>query len=218
MDKALIRDWCDYCEGKCDVEVSHFDTLFMSELGPDELKVVCSYFPNHLELISNISTLWHGDIQLTQQKQRDRIAELAAFDIAEKKPIIQKEGETELLRVIQQAKYTFVDWDDFVSVRESDRTVGAFIEAVGDHVLYELLPRDRKTLALFSALYYFGNSLELRWSLISPLFNERKYRFRSFLDLWTIGGRYAVTSNGVILSTPCEPVHRPPSRVGPTAV
>ena len=201
MKATLIKDWREYCDGNLDVEVSHFNTLFMSELGPSELKEVLSPFANRSELIDNISMLWREGVQVSDQERRERVIDLAVSDIAEKTPIIEKEGEDRLLSILNEAKFKFVDMKRFAATFRGDATAGLFIEVIGDRVLYELLPRDRNVIALFSVLYHFGNSLELRWSLISPLFKDSAYRFRSFLNMWSLGGRYAVTENGILVSS-----------------
>jgi hypothetical protein len=205
MNSRLIQDWCDYCEGKSDFNADHFNTLFMSELDRRELQIIFSYFPNAPALVSNVAELWsdelwNADLRIPESKRCDKIRELTISDLKEKEPVIQKEAESTLLKCLENPVYRFVDWEVFADVFRQDETVGLFIDTVGEHVLYELLPRDRNVLTLYEALYGLGGSLELRWSLISPLFIGGEYRFRSFFDLWLIGGRYAVTEDAILFS------------------
>ena len=204
MSNKLIQDWGEFCNGRGDFDAHHFDTLFMTEHDRDELEEIFSHFPNSMELVANVEEFWNIGPKLSAEERQIRITKLAASDIAEKAVIIKMEGELELARLINIAEYQFVDCQLFYDVFRENETVALFMDTLSDHVIYELLPRERNTMALLGILYGLAGSLELRWSIIAPLFKQSDFKFRSFLELWKLGGHYAITENGILLTSTSE--------------
>jgi hypothetical protein len=86
--KAIVIDWCHFCEGLKTFDKSHFYALFWEDNEEDkitanELVEIFKYFPNSKELYNLMKDYLFGKRQ-KQNITNDLLIELAKKDIYEK--------------------------------------------------------------------------------------------------------------------------------------
>lgn len=211
MDKNLLLDWCDFCEGKKNFDTFHFSYLFNQPLTECELKKIFSYFPKKEELLelvlsvraSSISAGEDGGFFIPKKESKgtpEELIELAVKDLKEQQKICSLLGDEELYNIIDNAQPEFIyDKNYFRKVKSGDCPYIWLYEMVGDYIRDSLIEHDDKIYALREALYGFGGDYYLSWYLGSPLV-DANINLSYYFDLWKKGGDYTLTKDNLIVT------------------
>lgn len=194
-----LNDWIDYCEEKKDFDKSHFYTLFLQEdnskgFSSYEYQKIFKYFSEKDELINRLTQYF------SHENYKSQIDDLKTFlilstrkDIEEKKQALD---DDELLNILSRNIYFVEDFNEFCDY-QLDEWNGEYISLLGDSFRRT---RSNEEYALFEAYYGLTSNIQLVWYLGSPLL-DTKINFDHYFDIWKVGGDYAVTENGIYVST-----------------
>lgn len=66
MDE-FVQEWLDYCEGKLDVDKSHFLGLLSSRPSQEQLQTIFKYIPLKDQIIDNLNKVYEASQEETNQ-------------------------------------------------------------------------------------------------------------------------------------------------------
>lgn len=193
--RQILKDWCNYCEGKKDFDKSHFYTLFWDDsekekLTPNDLNIIFSYFNEKEKLIE----IMNNYLFLSENNKitEDNEIFLIKNDIKEK---------IKLSKVLDFISSYKISVSDLEKVEESRNELEFlnFYDEISDIVLDNWKIEDKKTNALYEALYGLTYDYELVWYLFSPLLNLN-ITFENYYLLKKIGITYSIFNKEIIYS------------------
>lgn len=208
MEKEeLVADWIAFCEGKKNVDESHFYTLFHGGTTANELEKIFSYFDQGNALISKMQQLFEplstekflGDYPLESNRiSQDELVGLVKKDLSEKKRLCEKLGDTEFIALIDSAKIQYVDDADVFKDNPDDIPHYWIDELIGDHFIDQRLDWEPKTVAIFEAFYGLVTDYALVWFLAAPLI-KTDFNPEFYFRIWKGGGHYLLAEEGVFV-------------------
>ncbi len=193
--RQILKDWCNYCEDKKDFDKSHFYTLFWDDsekekLTPNDLNIIFSYFNEKEKLIE----IMNNYLFLSENNKitEDNEIFLIKNDIKEK---------IKLSKVLDFISSYKISVSDLEKVEESRNELEFlnFYDEISDIVLDNWKIEDKKTNALYEALYGLTYDYELVWYLFSPLLNLN-ITFENYYLLKKIGITYSIFNKEIIYS------------------
>jgi hypothetical protein len=195
--KAIIIDWCNFCEGKIAFDKSHFYTLFWENNEQDkitrsDLVEIFKYFPKSKELF-NLMESYLFDKSEKRNTTNDYLIELA------KKDIYQKISLSKKLDHFKSYPIHFINDFKVVEELKNHEDYFSFYDEVSDMISDKWLLEDKKTFALQEAFYGLAKNYEIVWYLFSPLINVR-INFEYFFEFTCLGGVYSIHDNKIIIS------------------
>lgn len=195
-----LNDWIDYNNGIKDFDKSHFYTLFMDNnngktIVDEELQIVFQNMPNSIKLAERLKEYYAVRRQNNVINTEEFLKETVREDIEQKKIAI---NDKELLSILNK-KIEFVKDYNKVEEAQLEEWHSEFIMLISDYTIDLRISKDKRIYALFEAFYGLTHNYQLVWYLGSPLLNT-EINFDNYLDIWSVGGEYAVTENGIIVS------------------
>lgn len=193
--RQILKDWCNYCEDKKDFDKSHFYTLFWDDsekekLTPNDLNIIFSYFNEKEKLIEIMNNYLF--LSENNKIKEDNEIFLIKNDIKEK---------IKLSKVLDFISSYKISVSDLEKVEESRNELEFlnFYDEISDIVLDNWKIEDKKTNALYEALYGLTYDYELVWYLFSPLLNLN-ITFENYYLLKKIGITYSIFNKEIIYS------------------
>lgn len=199
--KTILKDWCDFCEGREKFDKSHFITLFHEDIKDEYLEMALQFFPNQDELIDRVINVreFYPERGKNMKAEPDYILDLAIKDVREKRKACKYLSEDELVNIIDNAKPKFVS-DKLTFERAlNNEWNGEFLSQVGFYFDECWNSEDDSYYALFEAFYGMTNSYEIQWYLGRPLMNT-SVNPDYFYELWKAKGCYALSGSELIVS------------------
>lgn len=165
--RQILRDWCDYCENKTDFDKSHFYTLFWDDsekekLIPNDLEIIFSYFDQRDELIKIMRDY------LFTKESNDKLMENKEIHLLIKEDIGEKIKLSKRLNFITSYEVSLCNIEEVEKSRNEEEFL-RFYDEISDIVLDNWKIENKKTNALYEALYGLTNDYEMVWYLFSPL-------------------------------------------------
>ena len=198
----LITDWQAFCEGRKAFDKSHFYTLFMDNLSDNDLDIIFSYLPNTAGLISRLKNALDKKryIKLNLENRKKRLIELVYLDLQQKKTLLQEAGQDEIVSIIENAKYHFIEnTDSALEYKINNDIHFELFDTVAFDISQNRISNEDKIYAIFEAFYGLVEMYEVVWYLGAPLVNT-SINFDYYFELWAMGGDYALTKEGVIVT------------------
>jgi len=201
MDQKILKEWCDFCEGRFDADSSYFLTLFHGNVDETSLKAVLQYFPNTEELVFRVKSVKEAksERQTWSLLEPERCLEIARVDLSERMKSSIALGDQEIVKIARSAAMKFDR--DFSNL---EREIGNYwniglIENVGDYLRYKMISNQPKYYAIFEAFYGITTLFPIQWYIGAPL-TEVEYDFSNFIQLWKMRGDYVLTEDEVVVS------------------
>lgn len=201
FDKELLKDWCDFCEGRKKFDSYHFSTLLMETMLEgytielDEFfKEISKYFDpsiyKNLEHTFKNTNLNSGDIWQWVKK-----------DLIEKKKIFSDlEEASNLEKLIEAQSYVTVhDRTLLDNLRMSDINTILY-ETSGDYAINNRIDDDR-LYALEEVFYNIACDYDLVRGLLAGVING-DVDFSNYLEIYRRGCDYVVGEENIIIYTP----------------
>lgn len=191
--RQILKDWCNYCEGKEDFDKSHFYTLFWDDseeekLTENDIDIIFSYFNEKEKLIEIMRDYLFPN--KSNQKFINNVILLIQKDIEEKIRLSEK------LNFISSYKISLSKIENVEKSRNEIEFLSYFDE-ISDVVLNNWKVEDKKANALYEALYGLTYDYEMVWYLFSPLLNLN-IDFKYYYELKKQGIVYSI-KNKIIL-------------------
>ena len=202
---TLVDDWVKFCEGKRDVDKSHFLTLFHDALTDEDLRAIYQFFPQ-ADLLGERMKRFQAAKKARAERSivpvsNSQIMNFAIADMRAKSSILAELGEEELARFASENKPSLTtDRIAFDTVARSDWPNGEKHVVVGDYVDEQMLLPNKQGYALFEALYGAANSYDLQYFLAAPLIKSN-VDFGSYFELWSAGSDVALAEDNILVFT-----------------
>lgn len=195
--RQIIKDWCDFCEGKNDFDKSHFYTLLWDDSESEKLtsrdvEIIFSYFEEKDKLIEIIDD-YLFNVEKKKVISDEDLIFLATEDVNEKAKLL-KESNYKLNRNI-----IFEENFNMVEESRNNSEYLMFYDEVSDVILDSWKLEDKKTNALYEALYGLTADYEMVWYLFSPLLNV-SVTFFNYFQLKINNGIYSIINNEIVVS------------------
>lgn len=202
----LVKDWCDYCEGKADFDKSHFTSMFTYDLNSQELSDIFKYFSCNNDLIERLKTVIMAGtfeeslyLQATSRCSESELLELVKLDLKDKHMISTSKGDEDLSNILASIDVDFVYDKQMISKLLGEDNPSEWIfEVIGD-LVDEARGTDIKILALEEACYGLAANYYLAWFIMSPLL-KLSIDFSNYFKIWSNGGIFVITENKVLVS------------------
>lgn len=202
----LVKDWCDYCEGRSDFDKSHFSSIFTYDLNEKELSEVFKYFSCGNDLIERLKTVitagsFEGSpyLQATNRCSESDLLELVKQDLKDKYIICVEQDDEELSDILATIEVEFIYDKQIISkISGEDNPSEWIFEVIGD-LVDEARGTDVKILALEEACYGLAANYYLAWFIMSPLLNL-SIDFSNYFKIWRNGGIFVITESKVLVS------------------
>lgn len=204
--KSLLSDWCAFCEDRAVFDKSHFLGLFKAHGGSEEIRRIFSYFPFSEELTDRTErVLASGDMEMSLyllpkfKVGEGELIQLGREWFKEQKRVCGVLGDTEVLKVCENARVLFVDSHDMDRWLQQDIPHYWLFDEIGDAIRESRVSDAEQIYALFEAFYGLAADYYLAWYVGRPLFRfdiNLDYYFR----FWRAGGRCALTESGFLVA------------------
>lgn len=204
--KSLLSDWCAFCEGSAVFDKSHFLGLLKVHSGSEEIRRILSYFPFSDELVDRTErVLASGDMErslylLPRLKVGEsELIQLGREWLKEQERVCGVLGDSEVLKICEDARVLFVDSHDMDYWLQQDIPHYWLFDEVGDAIRGSKTSDSDQTYALFEAFYGLAADYYLAWYVGRPLF-EFDINLESYFRFWRAGGRCALTESGFLVA------------------
>lgn len=202
----LVKDWCDYCEGKADFDKSHFSSIFTYDLNETELSEIFKYFSCSNDLIERLAAVisagsFEGSpyLQATTRCSDSDLLELVKQDLKDKHIICFEQGDEELSDILATIKIEFVHDKQMISKLSGQDNPSEWVFEIIGELIDEARGTDKKILALEEACYGLAANYYLAWYIMSPLL-KLSIDFSNYFKVWSNGGVFVITENKVLVS------------------
>ncbi|MEO4049323.1 hypothetical protein AAFN46_19840 [Pseudomonas sp. CAU 1711] len=203
---SLLSDWCDFCEGRASFDKSHFLGLLKSHSSDYELRKIFSYFPRKEELINRARlVIGSGSLEETIYLVPSKISsdseliELGRHWLAQQGRMCALLKDTELQCICQEAEVLLVEVEVIDEALKNDIPHFWIFELFGDVIRERRVIDTEEAYALFEALYGLAADYYLAWYIGGPLVDV-ELDFTAYLELWSAGGRCALTGEALLVS------------------
>ncbi|WVV47496.1 hypothetical protein THH46_24020 [Pseudomonas sp. NA13] len=139
--KSLLSDWCAFCEGRAVFDKSHFLGLLKAHSGSEELRRIFSYFPFSEELVDRAErVLASGDMEkslylLPKLKVGEgELIQLGREWLKEQERVCGVLGDSEVLKICENAQVLFVDGHDMDHWLQQDIPHYWLFDEIGDAI------------------------------------------------------------------------------------
>lgn len=195
-----LNDWVEYSRGHKDFDKKHFYTLLMDNdngkaISDEEYLTVFEHFPNYTDLITRLKRYYSASRPIEIDNLEQFLIQKVKKDIEQKCRAID---DKELLSILNK-DIKFIEDFNKVDAAQLGDWHGEFMALLVDYILDNRYSKDRRVYALFESFYGLTHNYHLVWYLGSPLIDVN-INFDYYFDIWTTGGEYAITENGVIVS------------------
>lgn len=203
---TLVKDWCDYCEGKVLFDKSHFSSLFTHSLNNQELNEVFKFFANSNDLIERLISVkglgtLDGSPYLHPLNRGDSldIVEFVKLDLEDRRLLCVEQGDDELAGILARVGVEFVEDNQIVKqLSGKDNPSEWFFEMIGD-LVDQARGVDPKMLALEEACYGLAANYYLAWFIMNPLL-KLSIDFSNYFKVWSNGGIFVITESKVLVA------------------
>ena len=198
FDYELLNDWCDFCEGKKEIDVFHFSTLLMETL-------LEGYTPEFDNFITKITQYFDSSVYKNmkyafsgEHKSLGNVQDWIIKDLREKRKIIEHvPGSNSLKEIIDYPQFLFVeDRNQLNEARKSDNHTILY-EEVGDFVIANL-DNDKRLFALMEVFYNLAYNNDLKFALLAGLIKGNVDLSR-YLDIYRNGYDYVVGHEKILI-------------------
>lgn len=201
----LLEDWHNYCQGKCELDKSHFLGLFKTEMTDAELASVFRYFSSaeemDLRLRKVIEAGYLGAYVYLQRPtllERADVAAAASAWIQEQGRFCIVSGEETSGRSAVAAKPVFVDKEAFEQARAHAQPEAEISDHIVQTVWWSVPDEPESIFALIEALYGLAADYNLAWYVVQPLLTI-DLNFALYFEFWRRGGAGVLTEVGYLI-------------------
>lgn len=194
--KKIINDWSDFCLNRKKFEDGYFYTLFMDEISHEEVNEIYKYFPNSKMLISKAEKFIFEKTPFEKDlfSRKTILERLIKSDFEERKSIHQQIPVFSIFE--DNISFTYISDASLISEMNLNDT---WSQSFHDFVDFQTIADDKKTYALYDALYCLTTDFDYRLYLFEPLLTTN-YTANYIYDFKRLGGVYAIAENGVYYS------------------
>lgn len=190
--KEIISDWCQFCEGKKEVDKSYFYTLFWEDINRDDLNEIFKYFPYSDKLFEIMSDYLFSNGSIINQTNNELIKLV-------QKDILEKISLTDNLKHIRDYPIEYIENYNFVKDKIDSDEYYEYYDEIADIVADNWLLEDKKCFALYEAFYGLTKNYEIVWYLFSPLINT-SINYKYYFDIITYRGIYTIYNKKILVS------------------
>ena len=203
--RQIIKDWCNFCEGRNDFDESHFYTLFWDDSEDEkltmvDLQIIFSYFLEKDKLFEILNNYLFDTGEKIDASKEDLIF-LAREDVREKAKLSE-----ELYYLFTKSVIFDEDFQKVEASRDESEYL-KFNDEVSDVLFESWKLEDGKAYALYEALYGLTKDYKMVWYLFSPLLDV-DINFDNYFKMKINNGIYSITNNKIVVSR--EPLRTNP--------
>lgn len=195
MDKTIIREWHEFCDGNASHAPEDFSTLFMeiylepkTKEDEDYLKAIFRPIPNSSSALDKLIRLYEPAPFQTEVE----ISEAVKRDINAMRPLITSH---DVLKAMESRIEITLDENDFH--KKSDSQINLkLIHAIADYSMKQIVDQSKPIQALSKAFFGIAHNLHLQCALTADLV-PGMISFENYFELYYIGVDYALGANEV---------------------
>jgi len=198
LDNALLKDWCDHCEGKKKFDSYHFSTLLMeafldgytSELDTF-LKELTKYF--HPSIYQNLAYTFSNI-----GPNKEDIQKWVAYDLREKRKFLSLIPDAaNLVKLIDDQSYSIVHDRKLLYDGIDSDNHSILYDVTGDYV-GDHLGSDLRLYALNEVFYNIASDYNLVHGLLSGSLTG-DVDFSNYLEIYRRGCDYVVADDKIVI-------------------
>ena len=193
-DRDLIEDFIKLCNGEENYDKWRFYPLFHFDDPSYELEglvKIFSYTVNQKELLRRYLNYKAPKKRIS----KSQLLELIQLDLENKREFCLKKGESELVDLMTDVNYSFVNKEEFRKLLEdTDLPQVTLMELIGDHQNGNGGPIG--SIALKEAFYGLTGYNNLVWYLAKPLYAS-EFNPDPYFEVWKNSGDYILGNNEV---------------------
>ncbi len=209
LDNDLLEQWCAFCEGTSEFEEHHFSTIFMEgflDFGKEQaryIKTICEYFDNGRQMAKMLCRFHDAAPSLTERQLKGRLLKFTKADIAQKLPLLKRERQPQLHRLIKSLPVSYTTYDRLQQSREESEINDDYRLHV-ENALAPLLVKDAIESELSEAVYKgFGHDLRFTQIFDTYMLQGAEPLVHDF-ELWLLRGEYVISETEVLVAQ--EPI------------
>lgn len=200
LNMKLLRDWCDFCEGKANFDSFHFSTMLMGTFLDGYTEELDKFI---IEITKYFDSSVYRNIKYTfgdKSHSQNDIQLLVNKDLSEKRKVLAEDEDAEdLLMTIDSQNWIFTNDIEVLYDAKASENHCLLSEILGDHV-GDNIDSDKRIFALKEVLYNIASSYDLTHAILSDLI-DGDVNFSNFLEIYKRGCDYAIDDETIVIYT-----------------